>query len=411
MVGDGFRPTGQHDLAPSGALAKTRANLAALRALRQLQTEGRAATDAEQVTLARWAGWGAVPEVFDEANPRFTSVRAELRPLLSEKEWAAARRTTINAHYTSAEVVQAIWSVVQDLGFAGGRVLEPGCGSGNFIGFAPQGCVITGIELDPVTAGIAAALYPAATIVSESFADTVLVDGEMDLVVGNVPFGKITLHDRSHNAGGHSIHNHFIIKSLDLTRPGGLLAVVTSRFTLDAQNDAARRDMAERADLLGAVRLPAGTFRAASGTDVVTDVVILRRRLPGQAHSGESWLHLAPVATVDGEVVINEYFAAHPEKILGELRRVNGQYGVDDLDVVADPAKSIAPALASITTSAKAAGLTFQPKSEDAQQREHSGVGTREQIPEHVTVRKEGSIVTTRRGNVRPCAKRPAGTL
>jgi N12 class adenine-specific DNA methylase len=367
------------------------------------------------VTLARWAGWGAVPEVFDEANTRFTSVRAELRPLLSEKEWAAARRTTINAHYTSAEVVQAIWSVVQDLGFAGGRVLEPGCGSGNFIGFAPQGCVITGIELDPVTAGIAAALYPAATIVSESFADTVLADGEMDLVVGNVPFGKITLHDRSHNAGGHSIHNHFIIKSLDLTRPGGLLAVVTSRFTLDAQNDAARRDMAERADLLGAVRLPAGTFRAASGTDVVTDVVILRRRLPGQAHSGESWLHLAPVATVDGEVVINEYFAAHPEKVLGELRRVNGQYGVDDLDVVADPAKGIAPALASITTSAKAAGLTFQPKSEDAQQRERSGVGTREQIPEHVTVRKEGSIVTTgvatfgrvRRGQLEPFEATP----
>ena len=136
-VDDRFRPTGQHDLAPSGAIAKTEANLAALRALRQLQSEGRAATAPEQATLARWASWGAVPEVFDEANPRFASTRAELHTLLSEKEWAAARRTTINAHYTSAEVVQAVWSAVADLGFVGGRVLEPGCGSGNFIGFAP----------------------------------------------------------------------------------------------------------------------------------------------------------------------------------------------------------------------------------------------------------------------------------
>src|ERR1019366_446755 len=141
-----FRPSGQHDLAPAGALAKTQTNLAALRTLRQLQSENRAATGAEQVTLARWASWGAVPEIFDEANPRFASLRDELRALLSEREWAAARRTTINAHYTSAEVVQGVWSAVTDLGFGGGRVLEPGCGSGNFIGFAPPGCTVTGVE-------------------------------------------------------------------------------------------------------------------------------------------------------------------------------------------------------------------------------------------------------------------------
>ena len=189
------------------------------------------------------------------------------------------------------------------------------------------------------------------------------------------------------------------LKGLDLTRPGGLLAVVTSRFTLDAQADAARREMADRADLLGAIRLPAGTFRAASGTDVVTDVVILRKRSPGEVRAGESWLSLRPVATVDGEVAVNEYFAAHPEMILGELRRVNGQYGADDLDVVADPNKTIAPAMAGIVSRAKDAGLTYQPRSERRSSRSCSprlsGSGPRRSSRVLTSVRKEGSIVTT----------------
>jgi N12 class adenine-specific DNA methylase len=360
--------------------------------LRQLQSENRAATAVEQATLARWASWGAVPEIFDETNRRFASIRGELHALLSEKEWAAARRTTINAHYTSAEVVQAVWSAVTDLGFAGGRVLEPGCGSGNFIGFAPPGCVIAGVELDPVTASIAAALYPEATIRSESFADTALPDGGMDLVVGNVPFGKITLHDRAHNAGGHSIHNHFIIKGLDLTRAGGLVAVVTSRFTLDAQSDAARHEMAERADLLGAIRLPAGTFRAAAGTDVVTDVVFLRKRAPGEAHAGAAWLSLRPVATVDGEVLVNEYFATHPEMIIGELRRVNGQYGADDLDVVADPDKTMAPAVAAIVSRSAEAGRMYEPMTEPTAASSLLG-GPLARSLDDFTVHKEGTIV------------------
>ena len=366
--------------------------------LRQVQSDGRAATETEQTTLARWASWGAVPEVFDESNPRFAAARNELRTLLSETEWAAARRTTINAHYTSAEVAQAVWSAVGDLGFAGGTVLEPGCGSGNFIGFAPPECSITGVELDPVTAGIAAELYPSATIRAESFADTALPDGDLDLVIGNVPFGKITLHDPDHNAGRHSIHNHFIIKSLDLTRPGGLVAVVTSRFTLDAQAIAARREMAQRADLLGAIRLPAGTFRAASGTDVVTDIVLLRKRGPGAAPAGERWLSLGPVATVDGDVVVNEYFATNPEMILGELRRVNGQYGADDIDVIADPAKTIAPAMASIVALARESGLTYEPRPEPTPiMAPAAGLpsGLSGLTPDQFPVHKEGSIVAT----------------
>jgi N12 class adenine-specific DNA methylase len=335
--------------------------LAALRTLRLLQSESREPSPDEQATLARWASWGAVPEVFDDTNARFATTRAELAMLLSDRELDAARRTTINAHYTSAEVVEAVWSVVTDLGFTTGRVLEPGCGSGNFIGFAPRGCAVTGVELDPVTAAIAAALYPEADIRTESFAETRLAPGAVDLVIGNVPFGKLTLHDPDHNAGRHSIHNHFIMKGLDLTRPGGLIAVVTSRFTLDAKADAARQAMAERADLVGAIRLPAGTFRAAAGTDVVCDILVLSKRLPGAEVRGESWMSLAPVVTADGEVAVNEYFATHPEMILGELRRVNGQYGEHDIDVIADPGKTIEAAITTLVAGAVERGLTYQP--------------------------------------------------
>jgi len=396
-----FRPESQADLAPPGQVAKVEANLAALRTLRLLQGQGRPASEPEQTILAKWASWGAVPEVFDEANPRFASTRSELLTLLSAREFDAARRTTINAHYTSAEVVQAVWSTVEQLGFAGGRVLEPGCGSGNFIGFAPPRCAITGVELDPVTAAIAAALYPQAIIRAESFADTVLAENSMDLVIGNVPFGKLTLHDPAHNRGRHSIHNHFMIKSLDLARPGGLVAVVTSRFTLDANGDAARREMAGRADLLGAIRLPAGTFRAASGTDVVTDIVVLRKRIPGEEHRGEAWMTLAPIATVDGDVEINEYFASHPEMILGELKRVNGQYRADDIDVIADPEKTLAPAMAAIAVQAQAAGLCYLPPVQQAatdSPRAASpllAVSPREPVASQFEVHKEGSIVPT----------------
>ena len=335
--------------------------------------------------------------MFDEANTRFASTRTALSELLSDKELAAARRTTINAHYTSAEVVGAMWAGVTALGFDGGRVLEPGCGSGNFIGFAPGGCEITGVELDPVTANIAAVLYPEASIRAESFADTTLAGAGMDLIIGNVPFGKIVLFDPVHNAERRSIHNHFICKSLALTRPGGLVAVVTSRFTMDSQADAARLEMAERADLVGALRLPSGTFRAASGTDVVTDIVFLRRRADGATRGGESWMSLAGVATKDGEVAVNEYFATHPDMILGDLVRVSGQYSAADIDVTPNPDKAIAPAMASIVSYARGAGLTYEPSPESQSQSPALTLipSTAARGIEQCPVSKEGSIVTT----------------
>ena len=216
------------------------------------------ATPQEQRTLARWAGWGAVPEVFDDKREDFTWARDELRSLLSDDEYAAAARSTINAHYTDAAIVQAIWAAVGDLGFTGGRVLEPGCGSGNFIGFAPPDATMTGIEMEPVTAAIAAALYPGADICCESFADTRGPAGSFDLAIGNVPFADVVPHDPRHNPHKHALHNYFIVKALHLTRPGGLVAVITSRYTMDSRNPAARREIANLADLVGAVRLPSG---------------------------------------------------------------------------------------------------------------------------------------------------------
>jgi hypothetical protein len=209
--------------------------------------------------LARWSSWGALPEVFDPTKPAWETERAELRELLTEAEWRAAERTTINAHYTDPVIVARMWQTLRSLGFDGGTVLEPGSGAGTFIGLAPDSARMVGVELDPVTASICAGLYPHAEVRVESFADTRLPAGHFDATVGNVPFSDVRLHDPVHNAGRHSMHNHFLVKSLALTRPGGLVVALTSRYTLDGQNPAARREMNQLADLLGAVRLPALT--------------------------------------------------------------------------------------------------------------------------------------------------------
>jgi len=227
-----FRPASQVDLAPAGVIAKGRANLAALDVLASLRDERRPATAGEQAVLARWSGWGAVPGVFDERNVELRGLRSELRARLDEPAWAAARRTTLNAHYTPAVVVEAMWQAVRDLGFDGGRVLEPGCGSGNFIGLAPLDVpvAVVGVELDPTTAAVARALYPAAEVRAEGFEHSRFPPGSFDATVGNVPFAKVSLYDPAHNPAKLTLHNHFLVKSLALTRPGGLVAVVTSRW-------------------------------------------------------------------------------------------------------------------------------------------------------------------------------------
>jgi N12 class adenine-specific DNA methylase/SAM-dependent methyltransferase len=284
---------------------------------------------------------------------------------MPDAELAAARRTTLNAHYTDAALVQAIWQSASALGFAGGRVLEPGCGSGNFIAFAPPGASVTGIELDPVTAGIAALLHPGAEIRAESFAETRAPDGSYDLAIGNVPFGKAVLRDKRHNPGGHALHNHFIVKSLHLVRPGGLVVVLTSRYTMDARNPAARREIAGLADLVAAVRLPSGAHQRAAGTTVVTDLLILRRREPGRDPAGAAW-EQARLTELNGvQVPVSEYFLDHPDHVLGEMTTASGPYGADDLVVrPADgmnTAQGLAAALGSIAATARLAGLTWAP--------------------------------------------------
>ena len=328
---DEFRPA---ELMPSGAKAKARTNVEILHLLGTLRSEGRKATDAEKQTLARWSGWGALPGVFDDANSDFADVRAEARSLLSDETWAAARKTTVNAHYTPAHVVNAMWTAAMNLGFEGGRVLEPGCGAGGFIGLAPDLVMrIVGVELDPTTADVARYLYPHADIRAEGFQDTKFPPGYFDLAIGNVPFGSYVVHDPAHNPNRHTIHNHFIVKSLRLTRPGGLVALVTSRYTLDALDTAARRDMAELADLVGAVRLPSGAMKQA-GSDVVVDVLVFRRtETPAP---DPKWMSVLMLATDEGPVHINEWYVDHPELVLGELTSGRGMYGRDELIVESD---------------------------------------------------------------------------
>ena len=342
--------------------------------MRRCRDEDRAANPAEQVALARWAGWGSIPQVFDDTDDRFAAERAQVRQLLgTEEAWSQARRTTLNAHYTSASVVTAMWSAVRALGVDGPvRVLEPGCGSGNFLGFAPPDAVLTGVELDPTTATIARHLYGAqATIHTGAFEDLRVEDGAFDVAIGNVPFAKITPHDPHHNRARHALHNYFLLKSLHLTRPGGLVVALTSRYTLDARNSAARREMAMLADLVGAVRLPERAFARSSGTDVVVDLLVLRRRLPGAEPAGPAWEHVVPVdlpatdATTDqgrGEPLeVNEYFDAHPDRVLGDLAAARGMYRDHELTVTpnGDLDTQLPAALERLVADATSAGLRF----------------------------------------------------
>ncbi|MHB8672023.1 MAG: methyltransferase domain-containing protein, partial [Acidimicrobiales bacterium] len=318
--------------------------------LRDLQDQDRPARPDEQQTLARWSGWGSVPVVFDEGNEQFAPARAQLKTLLDEHEWKAAAKTTLNAHYTDAAIAQAMWDVVTDAGFGADgptRVLEPGCGAGTFLGLAPAAAsTLIGVELDSTTAAIAKHLYPQADIRAQSFADTRIPRASLDLVIGNVPFGKIALHDKIHNAGGHSLHNYFVLKSLALTRPGGVVTVLTSHYTMDAANPAARREIAAMADLVAAVRLPMSAHQKAAGTQVITDVLVLRRRGEGDPPPEDSgWESTVAIGGDEQrQVYVNTYFAQHPERVVGSTGIRAGQFG-PELEVRADAGTVIADQL------------------------------------------------------------------
>lgn len=337
-----YAPTGSVTV-PSGIKARAQANIDALKVAQQCAADGRYATTDEQNVLAQWSGWGALPGMFADEHDDLAQSRAELRELLDERSWRAAKASTVNAHYTDPAIARRMWEAVVDAGFTDGRVLEPGCGSGNFLGYAPEAAVSVGVELDPTTAQIAHLLYPSAQIRPEGFESTRLPDGAFALSIGNVPFGDFTVTDPIYNAGRHHIHNYFIHKSLALTAPGGYVAVLTSKGTMDAAGPkarAARQAIHEQADLVGAVRLPTGAFRRVAGTEVVTDVLIFRRRELGRQVTAEpTWIDstLVSVRNRDGdelELPINRYFQFHPDDVLGELRADRGLYREGELTVI-----------------------------------------------------------------------------
>ena len=320
-------------LGEGGAKARFRANMDAITTLKRIEAEGRAATVDEQEVLSRYTGWGAIPDAFDESKPERKREFEELKATLTPEEYEAARGSTLNAHYTSPTVIRAIYDALVNLGFEGGRILEPSCGVGNFFGLLPDSMAdsqLYGVELDSITGRIAQQLYPDANIEITGFENTKFADGFFDVAIGNVPFGNYQVFDPEYNRLGFSIHNYFAAKMLDQVRPGGIVAFVTSRYTMDAKDESARRYLAERGELLGAIRLPNNAFRANAGTDVVTDVIFLQRReipvteLPGWVHVGEN---------EDG-FTINKYFLDHPEMVLGATTAESTQYAAQDYTVI-----------------------------------------------------------------------------
>ncbi|MGW1275502.1 hypothetical protein ACWD4V_00900 [Streptomyces tsukubensis] len=387
-AGRGLRHVGRFRPDPAGAakgpLQRAAANIAAIKILKKLEAENRPATQEEKATLARWSGWGSVPILFasepDEKEPRYQQgggragrferdharwaeyreLRTQLASELTPVEWQRARHSTLSAHYTPQPIAQAMWDGLKALGFDRGDVLEAGSGSGTFFGVSPEGARLTGIELDPTTARIAQAIYPDANVLNENFAETDAERGTFDASIGNVPFAAVPFGDKRYPS--ESLHNGFITKDLALTRPGGITLLITSRYTLDSKGSKARKQIAQYGDLIGAVRLPSGTFTDA-GTGVVTDVLVLRRRADGEAPGDTTWLNAPERKVGDTREHVNSYFSDHPEHILGELTTESSPYG-PRLTVKGDPdtaADQLREALKEIAAKAKADGRAYQP--------------------------------------------------
>ena len=337
-----FHITDEH-LGEGGAKQKYARNIEAIKTLFRLEEEHRGASAEEQEVLAQYVGWGGLADAFDPNKDNWAKEYTELKGMLSEDEYAAARGSVLNAHYTSPTVIRAIYDAVEKMGFRSGNILEPSMGVGNFFGMLPdtmQDSRLYGVELDSITGRIAQKLYPQADITVAGFETTDRRDF-YDLAVGNVPFGNYKVADKAYNKLGFSIHNYFFAKAIDQVRPGGIVAFVTSRYTMDSKDSTARKHMAERADLLGAIRLPNNAFKANAGTEVVSDIIFLQKRDRPIDHEPD-WVQLGK--TEDG-FAINQYFVDHPEMVLGQLTMESTQYG-HDLTVAPIEGTSLADQLA-----------------------------------------------------------------
>jgi N12 class adenine-specific DNA methylase len=330
---ENFRITDDH-LGEGGAKTKYSFNITAIRTLKAIEAEGRTATPEEQETLSRYVGWGGIPQAFDPDNTSWSKEYAELVGALTAEEYEMARASTLNAHYTSPTVIRAIYEAVGNMGFQTGNILEPACGVGNFFGLLPDelsGSHLYGVELDSITGRIAKQLYPNANITVAGFETTDRKDF-FDLAVGNVPFGSYKVSDRAYDKLGFPIHDYFFAKTLDQVRPGGVIAFVTSRYTMDKQSPDVRRYIAQRAELLGAIRLPSNAFKANAGTEVTTDILFLQKR-DRPIDIEPDWVHLGQ--TEDG-IPVNSYFADHPEMVLGTIKWDDKMHG-DKKETACEP--------------------------------------------------------------------------
>lgn len=331
-------------LGEGGPKAKFGMNMEAIAVLKQIESENRAATPDEQQALSKYVGWGGIPDAFEPGRAGWEKEYQELKEALTPEEYDSAKSSVLNAHYTSPKVIKAIYRAVGSMGFASGRILEPACGIGNFFGLLPEEMSeskLYGIELDGISGRIAKLLYPNAEIRVTGYEKTDFQNDFFDLAIGNVPFGQYQVNDPEYNKLGYSIHNYFLAKSLDKVRPGGILAFITTRYTMDSKDTDVREYLAERADLLGAVRLPNNAFKANAGTDVVSDILFLQKRDTPVAEVLE-WVHTEENA--DG-FIINNYFLNHPEMVLGMPSSESTQYGRQDYTVVPIPGADLATQL------------------------------------------------------------------
>ena len=318
----------ENEVETVGKKERFRRNIMAIQLLKKCQEENRFATPEEQIILSKYVGWGGLSEAFDENNSAWATEYLELSSVLTPEEYASARESTLTAFYTPPEVVTAIYKAMEQMGFQEGNLLEPSCGIGNFIGMLPdsmQDSKIYGVELDTISAGIAQQLYQKTTIAAQGFEETNLPDSFFDGVVGNVPFGDFKVSDKRYDKHKFLIHDYFFAKSLDKLRPGGVMALVTSKGTMDKENSAVRKYIAQRAELLGAIRLPNNTFKGNAGTEVVSDILILQKR-DRLIDIEPDWVHLD---TDENGIKMNSYFVQHPEMILGEMKTVSGRFGME----------------------------------------------------------------------------------
>ena len=318
-----------HEVPEAGKKERFRRNMEAIRVLKECEFDNRFATPKEQDILSQYVGWGGIPEAFDENNSSWADEFIELYTALSPDEYESARASTLTAFYTPPVVISSIYKAMEQMGFKEGNLLEPSCGIGNFIGMLPQSMQdskIYGVEIDKISAGIAQQLYQKTSIAALAFEEANIPDSFFDAVIGNVPFGDIRVNDRRYNKHNFLIHDYFFAKSLDKLRPGGVMALITSKGTMDKENPAVRKYIAQRADLLGAIRLPNNTFKGNAGTEVVSDILILQKR-DRLIDLEPEWVHLN---TDENGVKMNAYFVDHPEMVLGEWKTVSGRFGEED---------------------------------------------------------------------------------